>query len=507
MKSKFLTTLVVTAIGSALGQTAELRAETSMERPTVVTRSGPVAGVREGDLRVFRGIPYAKPPVGDRRWRPPETAVPWEKILDASKFGPACLQKIPAQEAVRNDGPQSEDCLTLNVWVPDQRLNSHRLPVMVWIHGGSFRFGAGSLPIYDGGDLARRGAIVITVNYRLGLFGTFAHPELMTANEPAGNFGLLDVIQALRWVKENASAFGGDASNVTLFGESAGGAIAAYLMTSPLAKGLFSKAIVQSGAVKLSEYDLKKAISVANRVATELNAYSLDDLRHLPAETIRDANTSLDDTSPFIDGRILPYPMQKAFDSGNTMKIPIIIGSNDFEAGFFGSRFWSKTSETLGESWASISSKCFGYGALNADACAAQVASEQFAGVPTREVARAASKYAPVYYYRFSWVPADERDKLWGAIHTAEIPYVFGHLKTEHAQPENVQLSAMLADRWVAFARSGSPNINLETWLPLQSGIEHERLFLIDSPAGRMTRNPAADLQEALARVTRAHQP
>jgi carboxylesterase type B len=209
------------------------------------TQSGPVRGMGT-DVRVFKGIPYAAPPTGERRWRPPTVPEPWTDVRDATQFGPRCPQNAPVRAGLPG-GPASEDCLTLNVWTPAPS-SGDRLPVMVWIHGGGFNFGTVTLPRVDGTNLARRGVVVVSFNYRLGALGFLAHPALSRESEHqvSGNYGLLDQITALRWVRANIAAFGGNPESVTLFGSSAGASSQGFLMVSPLARGLFHRAIAQS---------------------------------------------------------------------------------------------------------------------------------------------------------------------------------------------------------------------------------------------------------------------
>ncbi|MCQ4158422.1 carboxylesterase family protein [Roseomonas sp. GC11] len=488
-------------LGAWMGLAPALAAEPP---PVVTTPAGALRGTVEDGVRVFRGIPYAAPPVGALRWRAPQPAQPWEGVRDASRSGPACLQKMAAQEPERSlkDGPQGEDCLTLNIWLPPQAEGP--LPVMVWIHGGSFRFGAGSLALYDGAHLARQGVAVVTLNYRLGLFGTFAHPALAEPGEPGGNYGLLDAIAALRWVRENIAAFGGDPGTVTLFGESAGGVSVGYLMASPLARGLFHRAIMQSGGLDLPEYDRPQAEAVAQRLATAWGAADAAALRALPATALRDAPTSAAETMPFLDGAVVPARARDAFEAGQAAPVPLLTGSNDAEAGFFPPPFWRGLPAELGaERWAKLRPLCFGHGAASEDACAGQLASERFAGVNNRRLMRGAAAHAPatapVYAYRFAWVPPAARGTVPGAIHTAEIPYVFGHVAADPAaDAASRALSRDLSARWVAFARSGQPGPGWPAFRP--GGEEH--LLLITPEGTAPGANPAAALLDGLAALS-----
>ncbi|MDQ0457313.1 carboxylesterase/lipase family protein [Rhizobium paknamense] len=476
---------------------AEDDGETTLK---VQTPNGVIEGSQTRDLLEFKGIAYAQPPVGPLRWQPPQPPALWHGVKQARQFGAACMQKVAAQEPEKSlkDGPQSEDCLTLNIWEPAEAKTARMpLPVIVWVHGGSFRFGAGSLKTYDGAEFARRGVIFITLNYRLGLFGTFAQKELLQGKNPTGNFGLLDVMAALKWVRGNIRAFGGDPANVTLMGESAGGATVGYLMASPLAHGLFSKAIIESGALALPELSPEKAGEITERVSKELNAPDLKALSALPAEAIRDANTGVGDTQPFIDGKILPFKMREAFEKARVNRMPLIIGYNSAEAGFFGPRFWSGFPAEAGEKWPGLKAKCFGYGAENEDRCAEQVVSELFAGVNTRAVAQAAAPKMPVYAYRFDYVPAAQRSALPGAIHAAEIPYVFGRIAVEkQADPESSRMSAAMIDRWVAFAKTGYPQLLEGDWPALTHS--QGKLMLFGNDGIHMGSNPANALLDAI---------
>jgi para-nitrobenzyl esterase len=469
--------------------------------PIVTTQAGQLRGTREGPLAVFRGIPYAAPPVGERRWRAPTATAGWAGVRDATAFGPACLQKVAGQEPERSlkDGPQGEDCLTLNVWAPADAARKAPLPVMVWIHGGSFRFGAGSLASYDGSELAKRGVIVVTINYRLGLFGTFAHPALARSDEPGGNYGLLDAIAALHWVRDNIAGFGGDPRAVTLFGESAGGVSVGYLLASPLAKGLFHRAIMESGGLSLPEYSRPQAEGIAEKAAGSWHAQTADALRAVSATAIRDTDTASADIMPFVDGTIVREKARAAFESGRIQHVPLLIGYNDAEAGFFGARYWqSLPGEVDADAWRTLRGRCFGYGSKDDGACAEQVASERFAGVNTRAMQRGASAFVPVYAYRFAWVPPSARATTRGAIHTAEIGYVFGHVAVDPAADARSRIvSRALADRWAAFARTGSPALKNGDW-PRFVKQSNEKLLLIGLDAEAMGPNKADALLDTI---------
>ena len=305
-----------------------------MSQPSVTTTHGTVIGVRNGPAECFLGIPYAAAPIGELRWKAPQPASDWTGVRQATQFGPACLQpRAPrAPESCLVDRPMSEDCLTLNIWRPTQR-EGGPLPVMVWFHGGAFRIGGTSLEQYDGSSLASYGVMVVTVNYRLGIFGVFPHPAL---EEPSANFGLLDQIAALGWVQRNIAAFGGDPDNVTAFGESAGGASVGYLTAAPAARGLFAKAIIQSGALDLPEVSRN---AVAEQMAAAIDGLSIPHasaagLRSVPAAMLLQIALPRSLTMPYIDGVVVPMKMTEAFRQGAFARVPMLIGTNSFEAGF-----------------------------------------------------------------------------------------------------------------------------------------------------------------------------
>ena len=431
-----------------------------MSQPSVTTTHGTVIGVRNGPAECFLGIPYAAAPIGELRWKAPQPASDWTGVRQATQFGPACLQpRAPrAPESCLVDRPMSEDCLTLNIWRPTQR-EGGPLPVMVWFHGGAFRIGGTSLEQYDGSSLASYGVMVVTVNYRLGIFGVFPHPAL---EEPSANFGLLDQIAALGWVQRNIAAFGGDPDNVTAFGESAGGASVGYLTAAPAARGLFAKAIIQSGALDLPEVSRN---AVAEQMAAAMDGLSIPHasaagLRSVPAAMLLQIALPRSLTMPYIDGVVVPMKMTEAFRQGAFARVPMLIGTNSFEAGFFGPAWYETVPQKIGDLWERARTLTDGYGTGNDDLRAAQIGTDRFATMNTRIIARAAAQYqVPVFRYYFCYVSASQRGTLPGAIHTAEIPYVFGTLSGEmRDNPEDLSVSRQMQSRWIAFARNSSPS-------------------------------------------------
>jgi para-nitrobenzyl esterase len=307
--------------------------------PVVRTVAGAVEGVAVGSLRVFKGIPYAAPPVGAARWKPPEPAPPWTDIRKATGFGPACVAPRRHMETIYSSdiAPFIEDCLSLNIWAPVDAANA---PVFFWIHGGALRNGSSKESLYDGTRLAQRGLVVVSINYRLGVLGFLAHPEL-SAESPlgvSGNYGLLDQIAALRWVKANIEAFGGDPSNVTIAGESAGALSVMYLMAAPPARGLFSKAIAQSAymvsmpELKESRFGSPAAEAAGVALAAALNASDIAAMRAMDAQSLADgAAAARYLPMGTVDGQILPRQLVDVFDRGEQAPVPILTGFNSGE--------------------------------------------------------------------------------------------------------------------------------------------------------------------------------
>ncbi|HEY1751909.1 MAG TPA: carboxylesterase/lipase family protein [Caulobacteraceae bacterium] len=432
-------------------------------RPTVTIDAGQLAGIRDGSVEVFKGIPYVAAPVGPLRWAPPQPAQPWGGVRDASKFGAIC----PQPSGPRGDfgQTQSEDCLFLNVWRP---AGAAKAPVMVWIHGGAFRLGAGSLPYYSGADFARDGVILVSINYRLGALGFFAHPALTKAaapDAPLGDYGLMDQIAALQWVKRNIAAFGGDPDNVTIFGESAGGVSVLDLMTIPAARGLFAKAIVESGGGWGAERDLASAeqagVAIAQGAGLGPDA-TLAQLRALPADKLLKGPMTLAGFNPFTDGRLVKESATRAFAAGREAHVPLIIGSNSYEASLM-QAFKIAPQAML----ARLPPAMRALYPANDDAAAAAVFTDSIMGAPAHWLAGKVSAHAPAWLYHFSYVPTLQRGRTPGAGHGGEVIYVFGAWSgaiSQYASPDDHLMEQAVHSCWVAFAKLGKPACDGGAW-------------------------------------------
>ena len=444
-------------------------AQTTGSSAQVVSVSGTVEGVRVSNLLSFKGLPYAAPPVGELRWREPQAAPVWQGVRSASAYGAACPQKpgLSVSAGAGDPGPLSEDCLFLNVWTPRAGAAA-KLPVMVWIHGGALIFGAGSPPFYDGSALAARGAVVVTLNYRLGPLGFFSHPALDKAH-PGGpvNFGLLDQIAALRWVQQNIAAFGGDPAKVTLFGQSAGAQSVLALYASPLARGLFQRGIVQS-AYGLPSHTRAKARQTGNQVASAVGLAgaqaTLAQLRAVPVDDfIKLEGTALSLAPGFVIGdAAVPQPILKAFQNGDQARAPLIIGNNSDEASV-AQAFGIEPAALVKRLGAAriLLKPLFPQVQDNAQ-LGREVVRDLVFGAFARRIAYLHSAQAPTWRYHFSQLPVGLRDRLPGVPHGGEITTVFGTgdtcacINAPWTDAERA-LSRRVGDYWFEFARSGVP--------------------------------------------------
>jgi para-nitrobenzyl esterase len=447
--------------------------------PQVDVEQGSLVGYTDGDVHVFKGVPYAVPPVGERRWRPPQAPESWRGRRFAMAFSPECPQLAYPEGSFFGSGiaPTSEDCLYLNVWT-DSVDEQARRPVMVWIHGGALTRGSGGSPWYDGRALARKGVVVVTFNYRLGAFGYLAHPELSAESErdASGNYGTLDQIAALRWVRTNIARFGGDPENVTIFGESAGSWSVHQLTASPLAAGLFHKAIGQSGALAYPIPELQRERFgqqaheqtglILQRAA---GVDSLEALRGLSANAVLGAyeRAGIDGLArPVVDGWVFPEQIVTAYREGRHNAVPLLLGSNADE----GTNLAAGRAPESAQAFAESIRQSFGpaaegflqvYGAAMdyPEAFFASFRDQAFTW-PMRFWARQATeREQPVWLYFFAHEPPDSAQENLGAYHAAEIRYVFNHphVNMEPGEADRA-LAEMMSDYWVSFAANGIPS-------------------------------------------------
>jgi para-nitrobenzyl esterase len=433
--------------------------------------SGALHGAETDGVIAFKGIPYAAPPVGPLRWHAPEAPSTWVDVRAATKFGADCMQNAFA--GVTGSGqPQGEDCLFLNVWTP-ARAAKAKLPVMVWIHGGGFVGGSSALAESDGARLAKRGVVVISFNYRLGRFGFFAHPAL-TAGKPGGNWGLMDQIAALQWVKRNAAAFGGDPANITILGESAGGESVLRLMASPAARGLFAKVIASSGGGRDAWPTLAVAEAKGRAFAAKTGAEDLAALRALPAAKVLGGINLLNKedavySGPITDGAIVPANADRQFAEGVEAPVPAIIGNNDDELGFVPAAFLPMVN---GPALAALGPKADAVKAAygTPENATRHVAADLMFTEPALALATRHAKRAPTWLYRFGYVAAAKRQPGVGAGHATDVIFQFDNLAHADfvATAEDQAVAARIADYWVNFARTGDPNgAGLPRWTGL----------------------------------------
>ena len=460
----------------------------------VAAPAGAVRGRIEGDVRNFKGIPYAAPPVGENRWRPPAPLAPWRGVRDAADYGPACIQPTPGLPHIYSQdiGATAEDCLTLNVWAP---ANADKAPVIVWIHGGSLVAGSSKERLYDGVRLASEEVVVVSINYRLGVLGYLAHPEL-SAESPAGisgNYGLMDQIAALQWVRRNIAAFGGDPDNVTIAGESAGGLSVMYLMASPYARGLFHRAIAQS-AYMISTPELKQARfgapaaeEAGTTLARRIQAPGLRALRSMDAQTLTD-QAALNGFLPFgaIDGKLLPDQLVTIFDQGRQAPVPILAGFNSGEIRSL--RMLAPPAPASAAEYEQIIRDRYGdlagdflrlYPASDIGESILAASRDALYGWTSERLVRSQTALGqPAFLYLFDHgYPATDQAGL-HAFHASELPYMFGNLdRTPPRWPgiprtaAEAALSEAMIDYWVSFARSGRPEApGAAVWAPYGPG-------------------------------------
>ena len=449
---------------------------------TVKVEGGVISGTvnSTGNIHVFKGIPFAAPPVGDFRWKAPQPVRPWAGVKSCITFGPSPMQDSPApfsmwsEEFLIPKEPISEDCLYLNVWT-GAAAPAEKRPVLVWIYGGGFASGGSAVPIYDGEAMAKKGIIFVSINYRVGLFGFFAHPDLTkeSGHHASGNYGLMDQIAALKWVQKNIAAFGGDPGNVTIAGQSAGSMSVNCLAASPVARGLFRRAIGESGASFTGgNASLANAEQEGMKVMASLKAASLSDLRALPADQLLKTGQGL--RGPIVDGYVLPDAILNIYKAGKQNRVDLLTGWNQDEGLVFGpmKNAADFRKEALRQYGANAEAFLKYYPAgSEAEATASQLnlSRDQIFGVQNYEWANIqSSQGAKVYVYRFTRIPPATGEYLkYGAFHTAEVPYAYDNLGFVNRpwEPADRALASEMSAYWANFAATGDPNgTGLPVW-------------------------------------------
>jgi para-nitrobenzyl esterase len=468
----------------------------AQQNPVKVT-GGQMSGVpgKDPSITSFKGIPFAAPPVGERRWQEPGPVIAWKGVRKADKFGASCMQSIvqerkPWTYEFMTHGEISEDCLSLNVWTGAKSARERR-PVFFYIYGGGFTEGSGAVPVYDGEGLAKKGLVVVTANYRVGVLGFLAHPELSqeSSSKVSGNYGLFDQLAALRWVRDNIAAFGGDPNRVTIAGQSAGGMSVHSLIASPLAKGLFHRAIVESGGssiggggIALSTRSLADAEAVGKQFAEARGARSLPELRAMTWQKLTEAAPGAGATmrfSPIVDGYLLPAAVREIVAQGKHSDVPVLTGANAGELGGFTApqspvtmeSFVKRAREQYGP-MADEFLKLYPVG-TDAQAAAAQVQSSRDQALVSMYLwSQERAKTSKTKAYTYLWdhaLPGPDAVR-YGAFHTSEVPYVLNtlYMSTRPFTEADRKIAEMISSYWANFAATGDPNgKGLPQWAPV----------------------------------------
>lgn len=500
MKKTLLTlltcaTLLVTAF----------KAQVADPQGTIRVTGGVITGTASADnvVRILKGIPFAAPPVGDLRWKAPQPVIPWEGVRKCDAFGPSPMQGNPAPfgpwsaEYLIPKEPIGEDCLYLNVWTAAKSFQEKR-PVLLWIYGGGFGSGGTGCAIYDGEAMARKGIVFVSANYRVGPFGFFAHPELTKESgvNASGNYGLMDQIAALRWIKENIAAVGGNPNNVTIAGQSAGSMAVNCLVASPLAKGLFNKAIAQSGASVVQRgpiggANLQQAEENGLKVMQTLGAKSLAEMRALSAEEVMKKGQGAA-RGPIVDGYVLPQSLPQIFAAGKQNDVALMTGWNEDEGMSMGK---PKTADEYRQG----AEKQYGANAANylqqypgntdAEAARSQIDISRDQVFGTQNYAWAniqAMAGKPVFVYRFTRkLPALGQYAQYGAFHTGEVAYAYDNLKTidrslRPLDKTDDELARVMSSYWANFIKTGNPNGNGVPFWPRYNKTQKAVIFLGD---------------------------
>ncbi len=487
MKNSNICILVFTLLTCFLYFGLNSQASAKNLSDTLRIENGLISGIKDSksDVVSFKGILFAAPPVGDLRWKTPQSVKSWNGVKECKTFSASAMQATPTpfsmwtSEFIAPAEPLSEDCLYLNVWTTAKSASEKR-PVIVFIHGGAFTSGSGSVPVYDGTAMAQKGVVFVTINYRVGIFGFFSHPELSkeSASKASGNYGLLDQIEALKWVQKNIAAFGGDPSRVAIAGQSAGAFSVNYLVASPLAKGLFQRAIAESGGAILPTnpfagmQNLKDAEQRGIEFAHSLKVNSITELR---AKTLAELMAERTMTSPIVDGYVIPKPLYQIFSEGKQNDVPVLMGWNANEGNFGGQllnaeKFKKQARENFGEKAVEFL-KLFPAG-TDAEAAQSQLILNglQTFGIQAYAWMNLQNKTgkSSVFMYHFERaVPYTKDQKPFGAFHTGEVPYAYNnlHMSNRPWEKTDIQLAETISSYWANFAANGNPNgSNLPEW-------------------------------------------
>jgi para-nitrobenzyl esterase len=454
---------------------------TTAQLKNIKTQNGLISGLISGNISIYKGIPFAAPPVGDLRWKAPQPAKNWNGVRTCTEFSASPFQPNPvpfycwSEEFIAPPKPLSEDCLYLNVWTGAKSAQEKR-PVFVWIYGGGFSSGSAACAIYDGEEMAKKGVVFVSLNYRVGPFGFMAHPELSKEQKGAsGNYGLMDQIAALRWIQQNISAFGGDPNKVTIAGQSAGSMSVNCLVASPLAKGLFHGGIAQSGGLLSNRLSttLNDAEKMGETLQMKANANNLAALRQKSAEEIlKISQTSNLRMGVNLDGFVIPKDLTKTFKEGKHNDVPLMMGWVTGDGGLMGNQAISaeKFKQQAQEKYGKKSEEYLKIFPANTDEEAkmnqTKMALFSFAAMPAH--LWAISNKSPSFIYQVTHVPTDKPDfPNYGAFHTSEVPYALHTLHTWKRpwQEHDLTVEKMMSSYWINFIKTGNPNGNgLPEW-------------------------------------------
>ncbi len=485
--------------------------DTQTKNFVVQTNAGKVSGTinKDGNIHIFKGIPFAAPPVGELRWKAPQPVKPWTDIKVCDAFSASPMQPSPAPfsmwsaEFLIPKEPISEDCLYLNIWTGASS-STEKKPVLVWIYGGGFSSGGSAVPIYDGEAMAKKGIVFVSINYRVGVFGFLAHPDLTeeSPHHSSGNYGLMDQIAALQWIQKNIAAFGGDPLNVTIAGQSAGSMSVNCLVASPLAKGLFNKAIAESGAnFTNNNASLQQAEEAGEKFTKSINVTSIEELRKLPAEELLKKSQGM--RGPIIDGYVLPEPIVNIFAEGKENKVALLTGWNEDEGLLFGpiknAEDFRKDAE---RNYGAEAPTFLKYYPANNDAEAAKsqlnVSRDMIFGTQNYTWANRQSEQGlKVYVYRFMRkVPATGEYVKYGAFHTGEVPYAYNNLRFVDRpwQKADEDLAKLMSTYFANFVKKGDPNgEELPVWPRYNTSSKEIMMFDVQSKVASIPDADALD--------------